>query len=790
MTTSKSDASSSTDAPDEDSRMHALSDVSSSSSEATTFSQNPTPGSPHNRTSGAPQQRRRHRPPHMESISESPWDTASVVDRTVNHENDAFDQDYGQDHHQQHQQQEQIGENTNIIYSNQDSSSLPGRSSSSSNTHTRLRRNRSEEDDSWGSGSGAGGSLDRNLRRDGRNNASISGSSLALRRNNQQRRNVRRLRSNHRDNNEPTGERDRDMDQTAESRGISLSPLSASLDAGMAALRRWIRSRRTSVGSGGAGSNSEQRSLSTSSLPEIRLGEQDIAALSHAGDEQFGRGTSSLSNSSNVLEPSSSGNSGYIYYRPYEVEVDPNNEVDTTYGSDDESGTHPLVQQQEDATERRTAAANTAARRRAFSEPDRARLIDFLSSVYGSRVIDGRRMNMRRRYLSNIRPNTVQQATEEQANVTTPRRVFFAAATSSVEIEEDNLSSQNALAQVSSDHGASMHESTVTTDEQPTTSLVEMNAIPSTRNINSSSVNVLDPSSDPNRRARSRWIQINRRFQLTIKIVALLFSLLLFGILVCWVFLITCYVISLDQVCDVPLKAYFWLSTLQLVLDIFRADITKWMCRYRSDSRERVPPRVIFYNFVYLVYAIMILRLGVRCVFLSGSPSCASTAPELYFVSTVFVCLNLAAWATIFMGYLVPFCVVAFLLTWNGYFPNANNSLSPSGGIGGGRGRVGIGIMPSGIVEFPNAYSNPAPFGCIELMRVVLLDEFPASYPKECCVSISVRLSVFFLFRSALTYSALFSNYISALDLHDGVYSRRSHCSNSMPTHISQTMLP
>lgn len=49
-----------------------------------------------------------------------------------------------------------------------------------------------------------------------------------------------------------------------------------------------------------------------------------------------------------------------------------------------------------------------------------------------------------------------------------------------------------------------------------------------------------------------------------------------------------------------PLKAYFWLSTLQLVLDIFRADIMKWMCRYRSDSRERVPPRVIFYNFVYV----------------------------------------------------------------------------------------------------------------------------------------------------------------------------------------------
>lgn len=528
MTTGKSEYSSSSDGLDEDSathhsRMHASSDVSSS------------PDVANFRTISAQQQRRRHRPPHMERISESPWDTSAANDQTTTHENDSFDRDYGQ---------QQVGENTNFINNNQDSSSLPGRSSSSSNTHTRRRRPRFEEDDSLGSG--PGGSLDRNLRREGRAVAVITGSSSGQRRNEQQRRSVRRLRSNYGDNNALNDERDRDRDQTADIRRVTLSPLSASLDAGMAALRRWIRTRRTSLSSGGAGSNSEQRSQSTSSIPEIRLGEQDIAALLHAGDEHFVRGTSSLSSSSNVFEPSSIGNNGYVYYRPYEVEVDPNNEVDTTYGSDDESGTHP-VRPHDDAIGRRTAAATT--RRRAFSEPDRARLIDFLSSVYGSRVIDGRRVNMRRRYLSSFRSNTVQRATEEQPNVTTPRRVFFAASPSSVTIEDENYSLQGASSPVSSNRESTMRQSTAITDERPITQIVEMNDGPSTRNMNSSAGNTLDPSSDPNRRARSRWIQINRRFQLTIRIVALLFSLLLFGILVCWVFLITCYVISLDQVC-------------------------------------------------------------------------------------------------------------------------------------------------------------------------------------------------------------------------------------------------
>ena len=55
-------------------------------------------------------------------------------------------------------------------------------------------------------------------------------------------------------------------------------------------------------------------------------------------------------------------------------------------------------------------------------------------------------------------------------------------------------------------------------------------------------------NNDPHRVARSRWMSINRRFQLIITFVALLFSLLLFSILVCWVVLTSAYVVSIEKV--------------------------------------------------------------------------------------------------------------------------------------------------------------------------------------------------------------------------------------------------
>jgi hypothetical protein len=229
--------------------------------------------------------------------------------------------------------------------------------------------------------------------------------------------------------------------------------------------------------------------------------------------------------------------------------------------------------------------------------------------------------------------------------------------------------------------------------------------------------NELDP--DPNRLARARWVRINRRFQLVITVVALIFSLFLFAILVCWVVLTSAYVVSIDKSCDVPLKAYFWLVTLQLVLDVFRTDIMRLFFRWDANSHRRIPCRVITYNIAYLTYALLVLRLGINSVFLDADTTCKQSAPELFQSSAAFVSLTIAAWSTIVLGYLVPFCCVATLLTWNGYTPSLD--AQPRGG------------GPNPFTVFPSALSG-APPGCVDQLRIVLLEEFPDDYPIECCI--------------------------------------------------------
>jgi hypothetical protein len=200
-------------------------------------------------------------------------------------------------------------------------------------------------------------------------------------------------------------------------------------------------------------------------------------------------------------------------------------------------------------------------------------------------------------------------------------------------------------------------------------------------------------------------------------VVALIFSLLLFSILICWVVFTSAYVLSIEKQCDVPIKQYFWLATLQLILDVFRTDIMRFVFRWDTHSNSRIPVRVILYNIAYLIYAVLVLRLGVKSVFMSDDSTCPNTAPELYQSSAVFVSLSIAAWSTIVLGYLVPFCFVATLLTWNGYTPTAENQEQHLGGV------------------FPAAYSTTgAPPGCVDRLRTVLLEEFPDDYPRECCI--------------------------------------------------------
>ena len=108
---------------------------------------------------------------------------------------------------------------------------------------------------------------------------------------------------------------------------------------------------------------------------------------------------------------------------------------------------------------------------------------------------------------------------------------------------------------------------------------------------------------DPNREARRNWILINQRFQLVIMIVGVIFSFLVFAIMVTWVVLTSAYVVSIDVPCDLPLKAYFWLATIQLMLDVFRIEIMRNILRYdHNESHRQIPTRVIFYNLAYVSY--------------------------------------------------------------------------------------------------------------------------------------------------------------------------------------------
>jgi len=129
---------------------------------------------------------------------------------------------------------------------------------------------------------------------------------------------------------------------------------------------------------------------------------------------------------------------------------------------------------------------------------------------------------------------------------------------------------------------------------------------------------------------------------------------------------------SIDHPCDVKLKMYFWLATMQLILDLFRSDIMLYVFRWDSRAHRSYPPRVLVYNLCYIVYAIMVLRLGMQSVFFSPDSTCPRTAPELYQTAAVFISLSLGVWFTILFGYVLPFICVIVILTRNGYAPTSD----------------------------------------------------------------------------------------------------------------------
>ncbi len=479
----------------------------------------------------------------------------------------------------------------------------------------------------------------------------------------------------------------------------SSSSLSTSLDAGMKSLRKWIRSHKFA-------SNVDFAEMSSGQSSTMRLGEEDISALSRAGNDTVPITTTASSASSNSSSNlfQHGGDNGFLYYRPNEVHL----RHDVHDGLDSTDLFFPLV----------SLSQEGGLRHRAYSEPDRTQVAGFLlNSVYSSRAIDtgGARDESSSTVSQSVAVTDPSVSLVEEGNTTTHQDSEHIQSFSTLQTSNGHtsLSASNSI-HSTSDNGV-VAESRAN---------VEPTSLPGS--TDESNINDTDTETiiDPDRVARMRWLQINRRFRCIMSSVALAFSFLLILLLVAWVVLIATYILSLPKTCDVPLKSYFWLATLQLALDFFRAEIMKWICRWSTNSRGGVPLRVLLYNIAYMIYAMLVLRLGIFSVFVEDS-TCYDTAPELFLASAVFVSLTLLAWTLIIVGYILPFAAVAVLLTRNGYFPNED--LDALNGTEGNRRARLLGILP-------NNLANPAPPDCVEKLRVVIYDEINDSFQKECCI--------------------------------------------------------
>lgn len=288
-----------------------------------------------------------------------------------------------------------------------------------------------------------------------------------------------------------------------------------------------------------------------------------------------------------------------------------------------------------------------------------------------------------------------------------------------VESSDNAISSRNIT--INSNNRLGTRDSAAHSENITMPSRVEVGSSHGDRNSDGSDV----VDEDPNREARRNWLLINRRFHFVVVISSFIFSILLFAILLCWVALTSAYVVSIDKRCDVPLKPYFWCATLQLILDVFRADIVRYCLRWNPNSspRQPIPPRVIVYNISYVTYALLVLRTGLQSIYFRPEGTmCQYTAPELWRTSEVYVTISFFAWAIILLGYLIPFCFVAIVLTHNGYSPYMEGDGSDT------EERRNFGL-------FSTAYSaNAAPTATIDQMQEVSFENFRQEYPKECCI--------------------------------------------------------
>ena len=482
--------------------------------------------------------------------------------------------------------------------------------------------------------------------------------------------------------NNVDGNTNDDIDSTGRRRrrGSNNNSLRASLDAGMAAVQRWIRSRSSSAASSSEPSASSGRSVTWSNHRESS---SEVISLSSRS-----AGLNNTATTGSLNNPDEESHAGHRSLSHVH-----NNHPTTIFEEDEDA----------------------LGRQRALSESDVVRIRDIFRSMGARRRRGGRSGHG----TENVRQLSSSAAAALYSPATNPAVGNPSAATAPAQAPAPPDFLFAPVETTSSPRERSVTDGGL--DNFRYMEPLEMTGPPAVGETSSVSTEHSEGTGgDSERRARARWMQINRRFQFVITAVALLFSLLLFAILICWVVLTSAYVVSFDKRCDVPLKPYFWLVTFQLVLDVFRTDIMRFVFDWDSSSNQRIPSRVIIYNVTYLLYALLVLRLGVRSVFASGDTECRDTAPELYNASAAFVSLSLAAWATIICGYLLPFFVVAALLTCNGYNPSAAAQQSAAGAT-----------QP----VFPAAYATTgAPQGTIDMLHVLRIEDFPEDYPRECCI--------------------------------------------------------
>lgn len=113
----------------------------------------------------------------------------------------------------------------------------------------------------------------------------------------------------------------------------------------------------------------------------------------------------------------------------------------------------------------------------------------------------------------------------------------------------------------------------------------------------------------------------------------------------------------------------------------------------------------------------IVLRIGIASVFLTHESSCPKTATTLFNTTRVFVTISVIAWLLILFGYLIPFCIVAIMLTRNGYSPGGEDNQQG----------LNFGVFPD--------TTNGAPSNCIRLLKTICSKDLGEEHPKECCVS-------------------------------------------------------